>query len=169
MSLAESNTVFGRFGSPIARVALPDEVSIEELLAFERMLADLSARFASVSIDQVEFEIQLAQTILRQFLEFDRCTYLEFQKDGTLAVLSSSAIDSVGPMPLGPFVLPLPWYISRLNAGETVVFQADAGGLPPEAAAEAEYWRKMKLRSHLSVPLRVDGRIAGVIAFSAFQ
>ena len=41
--------------------------------------------------------------------------------------------------------------------------------MPPEAAAEAEYWRSIGLHSVLSIPLRIDGRIAGVIAFSAFQ
>ena len=169
MSLAESNTVFGRFGSPIIPAETSNETSVEELLAFERMLADLSARFANVAIDQVESEIQIAQAILRQFLEFDRSTYLEFQKDGSLVVLSSSAVDSVGSVPLGPLAQRLPWYLSRLGAGETIAFQADADELPPEAAAEAEYWRKMHLRSHLSIPLRVDGHVAGVIAFSAFQ
>ena len=33
------------------------EASLEELLTFERLLADLSARFADVSVDQVEAEI----------------------------------------------------------------------------------------------------------------
>jgi formate hydrogenlyase transcriptional activator len=169
MSLAESNTVFGRFGSPVIRPTAPDEASVEELLAFERMLADISARFANVPIDQVEFEIPVAQAILRQFLEFDRCSYLEFLSDGVLSVISSSAVDSVGPMPLGPFTPQLPWYFSRLGAGETIAFQADADELPAEAAAEAEYWQKMHLRSHLSIPLRIDGRVAGVVAFSAFQ
>jgi PAS domain S-box-containing protein len=43
------------------------EASLEELLTFERLLADLSARFANVSSDQVEVEIDSA---LHQLLEF---------------------------------------------------------------------------------------------------
>jgi formate hydrogenlyase transcriptional activator len=169
MSLVGSNAVFGRFGSPTIPTVASNEASVEELLEFERMLADLSARFANVPLDQVEFEIQVAQTILRQFLEFDRCTYLEFLSDGTLSVVSSSAIDSIGPVSLGPLTPHLPWYLSKVSAGETIAYQAIPGGLPPEATAEAEYWRKVNLCSHLSIPLRVDGRVAGVIAFSAFQ
>jgi formate hydrogenlyase transcriptional activator len=169
MSLAGNNMVFGRFGSPIIRPNAPAEVSVEELLEFERMLADLSARFANVPIDQVESEIQVAQAIIRQFLEFDRSTYLEVLSDGELSVISSSADDSVGPTPLGPFTPHLPWYHSKLMAGETITYQSTADELPSEASAEAEYWRKMRLCSHLSIPLRINGRIAGVIAFSAFQ
>jgi len=58
--------------------ALKSDASAEELLAFERMLADLSARFANVPAERVEIEIQVTQTILRQFLGFDRCTFAEF-------------------------------------------------------------------------------------------
>jgi formate hydrogenlyase transcriptional activator len=118
------------------------DVSAEELVAFERMLADLSARFANVPGELVEIEIRTAQTMLRQFLGFDRCSYLEFQEDGLLTVVSSSAVDSVEPIPLGPFTPQLPWYFFRLSAGETIAFQALADALPPEATAEAEYWRK---------------------------
>ena len=54
MHAAESNTVFGRFASAVVRDPAIKGASAEELLAFERMLADLSARFANVPDDQVE-------------------------------------------------------------------------------------------------------------------
>jgi len=97
MHPVESNMVYGRFPS----VAIPDaaasDAAAEELLAFERMLADLSARFANVPAEKVEVEIQLAQTKLRQFLGFDRCNFGEFDQDGSLSVISSSASDEIGP------------------------------------------------------------------------
>jgi formate hydrogenlyase transcriptional activator len=144
-------------------------VSAEELVAFERMLSELSARFANLPTEQVVSEIQVAQTMLREFLGFDRCNYGEFDDDGPLIVISSSANDDVGQLPLGPFVPHLPWYVSRLHAGETIVFQGLAAELPPEAAVEAEHWRKVGLLSNLSIPLRVGGGTVGVIAFGAFH
>jgi formate hydrogenlyase transcriptional activator len=169
MSLSESNTVFGRFGVPIIPAAPPDDASVDELLAFERMLADLSARFANVPIDQVEFEIQVAQTILRQFLEFDRATFGEFQEDGSLVVLSSTAVEGFEPTPLGQLPEQLTWFLGQLRAGETVVTPNAAVDLPPEAAAEAEYCRRTGVVSHLAIPLRIGGRIIGAIAFSAHR
>jgi hypothetical protein len=50
-----------------ADAAPKSDASAEELLAFERMLADLSARFANIPAELVEAEIQVTQTILRQF------------------------------------------------------------------------------------------------------
>jgi formate hydrogenlyase transcriptional activator len=169
MSLVGSNTVSGRFGSPIIPRAASNEASVDELLAFERMLADLSARFANVPVEKVEVEIQIAQTILRQFLEFDRATFGEFQEDGSLVVLSSTAVEGFEPTPLGQLPAQLTWFLGQLLAGETVITPNAAVDLPPEAAAEAEYCRRTGLVSHLAIPLRIGGRIVGAIAFSAHR
>jgi formate hydrogenlyase transcriptional activator len=153
-----------------AGVAAPSNVSAGELVAFERMLADLSARFANVPAERVELEIRLAQTMLRQFLGFDRSNYSEFDDgDGPLIIISSSASENVEQLPPGPFVPHVPWYLSKLRAGETIAFQGLADELPPEAVVEAEYWRKVGLLSHLSIPLRIGGRIVGVITFGAVR
>jgi GAF domain len=169
MRLVENNTVFGRFGSAAVHEPAVNGASVEELLAFERMLADLSARFANVPIERVEFEIQVAQTILRQFLGFDRATFGEFQEDGALVVLSSTAVEGFEPTPLGQLPGQLTWFIGQLQAGRTVVFQNASVDLPPEAAAETEYCRRTGLVSHLAIPLRIGGRIVGAIAFSAYR
>src|ERR1700712_6051876 len=103
---------------PLHRPAKSDAVpksdaSAEELLTFERMLADLSARFANVPAEKVQFEIQVAQALLRQFLGFDRSTFAEFQDDGSLVVLSSTAVDGVDPTPLGPLPSQLSWFVAK--------------------------------------------------------
>jgi formate hydrogenlyase transcriptional activator len=169
MPVAESNMVYGRFGSAAIHDLAPSGVSLEELLAFERMLADLSARFANVPAEQVEFEIQVAQTILRQFLGFDRSTFGEFQEDGSLVVLSSTAVEGVEPTPQGPLPSQLSWFLAKLRAGEIFIVQSPTHDLPPEAVAEAEYIQRTGLHSHLSIPLRIGGRIIGAIAFAAFK
>ena len=67
------------------------EASLEELLTFERLLADLSARFANVSSDQIELEIESALTQLLEFLDFDRSNFGEFTADGWANILCSVA------------------------------------------------------------------------------
>src|SRR5437762_1488756 len=168
MGIVRSNTNPHQFGSGATNAA-PSSPSVEELVAFERMLADLSARMANVPADRVEPEIQLAQVILRQFLGFDRSTFAEFQDDSSLVVVSSTAIEGVDPTPLGPLPPQLAWFIAKLRAGETLVIQNPADDLPPEAVGEPEYIQRTGLRSHLSIPLRIGGRVVGAIAFSAFR
>jgi formate hydrogenlyase transcriptional activator len=169
MRPVQSNTDLGRFGSAAIPNAASRSPSVEELVAFERMLADLSARMANVPADRVEAEMQMAQAILRQFLGFDRSTFAEFQDDGSLVVLSSTAVEGVEATPLGPLPTRLGWFIAKLRAGETLALQDPANDLPPEAVGEAEYFQRTGLHSHLSIPLRVGGRIIGAIAFAAFR
>ena len=169
MRTVQSNTDLGRFGSAAIPNAASRSPSVEELVAFERMLADLSARMANVPADRVEAEMQMAQAILRQFLGFDRSTFAEFQDDGSLVVLSSTAVEGVEATPLGPLPTRLGWFIAKLRAGETLALQDPANDLPPEAVGEAEYFQRTGLHSHLSIPLRVGGRIIGAIAFAAFR
>jgi formate hydrogenlyase transcriptional activator len=152
-----------------AVAAEKSDASVEELLAFERMLADLSARFANVPAEQVQFEIQLAQTTVRQFLGFDRSTFAEFQEDGSLVVLSSTAVEGVEATPLGPLPSQLSWFVARLRGGEIFKVQTPDDDLPPEAVGEAEYCKRTGLRSHLSIPFRIGGHIIGAIAFAAFR
>jgi transcriptional regulator with GAF, ATPase, and Fis domain len=168
MRLVESNMVLDRFAPVAIRDTASNDASVEELLAFERMLADLSARFANVPAERVESEIQIAQVILRQFLGFDRSTFAEFQEDGSLVVLSSTAVEGVEPTPQGPLPPQLSWFLAKLRAGEVFVVQNPALDLPREAVGEAEYCQRTGLRSHLSIPLRIGGRIIGAIAFAAF-
>jgi formate hydrogenlyase transcriptional activator len=150
--------------------AVPKSIaSTNDLLAFERMLADLSARFANVPAEQVEFEIRAAQTLVRQFLGFDRSTFAEFREDGSLVVLSSTAAEGVDSTPLGPLPSQLSWFIDRLRGGEILKVQNHDEDLPPEAVGEAEYFKRTGLHSHLSIPFRIGGRIIGAIAFAAFR
>jgi len=165
----QSDTDLSRFGSAAIPNAASRSPSVEELVAFERMLADLSARMANVPADRVEAEMQMAQAALRQFLGFDRSTFAEFQDDGSLVVLSSTAVEGVEATPLGPLPTRLGWFIAKLRAGETLALQDPANDLPPEAVGEAEYFQRTGLHSHLSIPLRVGGRIIGAIAFAAFR
>jgi formate hydrogenlyase transcriptional activator len=169
MGMAQSNTEPERSASATSPNAASGSPSVEELVAFERTLADLSARMANVPADRVEPEIQLAQVILRQFLGFDRSTFAEFHDDNSLVVVSSTAIEGVDATPLGPLPPQLDWFIAKLRAGERLVVQDPADDLPPEAVGEAEYCQRTGLRSHLSIPLRIGGRVIGAIAFSAFR
>lgn len=169
MVSVENNMVFGRFGATAFHDAVSDDVSVQELLAFERMLADLSARFANVPTERVESEMQLAQAAIREFLGFDRSTFAEFRHDGALVVLSSTAVEGVQVTPLGPLPESLAWFVARLATGEVFAVQDPAVDLPAEAVGEAEYYRKTGLYSHLSIPLRIGGRVIGAIAFASFK
>jgi formate hydrogenlyase transcriptional activator len=144
------------------------EASLEEFLTFERLLADLSARFANVSIVQVETEIDSALNQLQEFLGFDRSNFFEFTADGRATILGSAARAGVDRHPLGPAPAFLSWYLDQVRTGKVMRVQS-IEDLPPEAIEQIAYHRRVGIRSSLGLPLRVGGRIAGVITFAAFR
>ncbi|MTW20604.1 sigma 54-interacting transcriptional regulator [Allochromatium palmeri] len=145
------------------------KVSLAERLAFERLLGDLSALFANIPPERVITEIEAALARLVDFLGFDRSSFGEFRDEASpVEVLCSVARNGIEPSPLGAGP-PLPWYFGALRAGQLLVLPDLPTDLPPEAQSESEYSRQTGLRSNLSIPLRVGGRVMGVIAFSAFH
>ncbi len=144
------------------------EASLEELLAFERLLFDLSARFANVADEQVIAEIEGALKQLLKFLGFDRSVFTEFTDGGKQEFLCSVAGQGVEPLLPGPIPAWGDWFVGELRSGRTIVIRSYED-LPPEAAAAAEYYRRVGLRFQLVIPLPVDGRTVASIGFSSFR
>ena len=125
-------------------------------------------RFANVSHDGIVAEIQAALARLVETLGYDRCTYTEFAPDGTLHVVCSAAVGGIEPLPRGPFGVS-PWLVGEIRAGRVVALADLPHGLPPEAAPYADRARRIGLRSHLSIPLRVGGRVVGALSFGGLR
>ena len=122
--------------------------SLEELLTFERLLADLSARFANVSIVQVETEIDSALNHLQEFLGFDRSNFYEFTADGWATIIGSAARAGVERLPLGPAPAVLRWYLGQVRAGKVMRVQS-IEDYSPEAIEQIAYHRRIGIRSSL--------------------
>ena len=144
------------------------EVSLDDRLAFERLLANLSARFANVSGARLEDEIEEALRLLIDFLGFDRSTFAEIGADGTASILCSAAVAGVDPFPRGPAPKFLNWLARELQSGRLIVVR-DPSDLPPAAAGEADYVRRSGLQSQITIPLLVGERVVAAIAFGAFH
>lgn len=144
------------------------EPSLEELLTFERLLADLSARFANVSGDRIEPEIESALKQLLEFLGYDRSNFGEFAADGRAIILCSVAKSGVELYRPGPAPAFLSWYNGQLRAAKLMHVRS-IDDLPPEAAGEREYYRRSGICTSVGIPLRVGGSIVGFINFSSFR
>jgi FixJ family two-component response regulator/signal transduction histidine kinase len=143
--------------------------ALGDRLAFERLLADLSARFADVPGEAVTGEIERALKVLIEFFDYDRCTFAELAVDGSVNVIAAAAVPGVAPLALGPFGAHMSWLLGEFRAGRIVNLPSVPEDLPAHATAEAEFCRQAGLRSHLSIPLRVAGRVVGVLAFAGLR
>jgi PAS domain S-box-containing protein len=129
------------------------DASLEEQLTFERLLSDLSVRFANVAADNIVPEIESALKQLLKFLGFDRSAFWEFVDNDKPYFLCSAAVEGVEPPLRGPIPPELSWFAQE----------------PPEAAAAAEFNRRAGIRSVLVIPLPVGGRVVAAIGFGALS
>jgi PAS domain S-box-containing protein len=140
--------------------------SIESLLAFERLVAQLFLQFINLPFDQVDGAIQVALRRIGETLALDRCAFHEIQADGSIASPLLWAAPGVPPppipMPAAPSKL-FPWAFGRLRAGDAVCF-SHLDEIPnPE---DRGTFRRFGTQSAVIVPLWVAGRLVGAVGFS---
>jgi FixJ family two-component response regulator/signal transduction histidine kinase len=150
--------------APQASVALASDAS-----RFEALAAELSTQLGNASLQDIGVQVDASLRRLVEFLGYDRATYAELRADGYLVVRWSAARAGVDAHPPGMFGQELHWFTAELRAGRVVALPDLPDCLPPEAADEAAYVRRSGLRANLSIPLRIGGRVAGVLAFAAVR
>ena len=139
----------------------PDSL-LGEGLAFERLLADLSARFVSLAPFEVDQEIEQGLRLIVQTLDVDRASLMEFSEDGSeLTFTHQWARESIRH-DVRRDVRKLvsqqtPWYMDKLLQGETLAYSRLPEALPEEAVAEKAYCAAVGLRSNLTIPLKRSG------------
>ena len=146
-------------------VSLVPDTTLDERLAFERLLADLSARFANVPGDRLEIEIEDVLGRILDFLGFDRSTVFEFGDAGSIVVLCSTALNGVQAIPRGALTYHchgISANFAREESSLLIAFGASSRRF------RAQYMRRIGMRSNLSLPLRVGGEVI-VYRFGAFR
>jgi transcriptional regulator with GAF, ATPase, and Fis domain len=138
---------------------------LEERLRFETLLADLSARFAALSADQVDGAIEDALGRIGETLGLDRSSLFQFSADGEMVLTHSWVAPGFQPFPHRIAAKKhFPWFLEHLLGGE-VVRMSSVNELPPEAARDLETIRQHGPKSTVVVPLVAAGHVFGGLAF----
>jgi len=140
-----------------------------ERLAFERLIARLSECLGDMAEPDFLARTERALTCLLVFLDCDRCTFSEFVAGDYLNVLCSVGSAQFGPLPRGRFRYPFRWFIEALRSGRIVAMSNLPDELPPEAVEEAQHCRRTGLRAHISIPVRIDGRVTSVLSLAVVR
>lgn len=140
----------------------------ESLHPFERLLAEVSARFISLPADQVDAAILDALERIGRLIGVDRSNLIRIEADGRAAITHSWARIRTDATSSRDISVDYVWILARIRRGEAVVVPRVAD-LPPEAARDQHHLLSGRVKSHLSVPLRVGRRIEGALAFGALE
>ena len=137
---------------------------------FDRLLAELSARFLSALADAVDGEIFSALERIGSFLNLDRVLLSEFTEDGSSAVVKHSwAPPGVVPIEVGSIMGPrLPRVFAGIRQGE-VVRIPDTGALTTDWDVDLQEFRRSGAKAHLSIPFAVAGAPVGVFTIVSIR
>jgi formate hydrogenlyase transcriptional activator len=140
----------------------------EDRLRFEMLLTELSAQFIGATSESLDNEIVSAQRRIVEALDLDRSVLGQLAEGGKGFVYTHSWYrPGLTPLP-GFSVTDLPWMATIIARGETVCV-AHLDDLPEEAAKEKEVGRKYGLRSNITFPLKVGGKVIGAISFGTMH
>lgn len=140
-----------------------------ELQAFERLLAELSAGFIGLAAERIDAAIEDALHRIALALDIDRCSLILVSPvTGRIETTHSWAVEGVDRTPSLNIGQSNPWALSIAMAGQPVVF-ARLDDVPDEAAVDKATWRRIGLKSHVTMPMFVAGRLHGGLAFGALR
>jgi len=139
-----------------------------EFLAFEQLLAELSASFVNLPATSVDDAITDALRRIVGLLGVERCNLVRFAAGNEPYVTHSWSVQGVAAVVLRSISSDFPWLLRRIRAGDPVVV-ARLADLPPEAAVDHATWRRVGVRSNLTLPMTVGGRIEGAIALASLR
>lgn len=143
--------------------------SSDELLNFERLIAELSAGFIGLEATRIDGAIETALQRVALALGIDRCSLISVSPwTGRIETTHSWASPGSARTPLLNIAESNPWGLQMARAGHPVVFSR-LDDLPAEAAADRATAERIGLKSHVTMPMLVAGRLRGGLSFGALR
>jgi len=149
--------------SPVGHAS--EDMGGEDRLRFERLVADLSARFVNIPADEVDGAVVDSQRQIVLALDVDRSSLFQVTEGGDLMYTHSwTRPEHEIPIPPVSAGVSFPWFLSRLRAGETVAVH-DVDDVP--SATDRETMTRFGIRATVAVPLLESGRLLGTLTFAS--
>jgi diguanylate cyclase (GGDEF)-like protein/PAS domain S-box-containing protein len=141
-------------------------------LAFERLVASLSAEFINLSVDEIDGGIDRALAKIGGFAGVDRSYVFLLSPCGQrvsnthewCAEGVATLKDQMQELPLETF----PWWLEKMRRNQSVHVTTLAE-LPPEAASERALLEAQGVQSIIGVPLVSAGRLIGSLGFDCVR
>jgi formate hydrogenlyase transcriptional activator len=145
----------------VSRVERPHIVRHEDLF----QLADLSFKFLNLPHDRIADAIEEALQRIGETLEVDHCSFFRFQDgDAPTVPLGGWHRPGVAPPPtITGFSERCPWASATVFGGNLLSFSS-VDDIPN--AKDRAVYQAVGIRSAVTVPLSIGGRVVGAVGFS---
>lgn len=159
-------------GLYINRIYLAKIKENDYQIEFQKMVSDVSLRFLSLNQDNFNCEVDNLLKSIGNFFEVDR-TYLftinNLNETMTYAnewcnLEISEEVGTIEEIPLDVFT----WWIQQLET-KKLVYIEDVDIMPKAAKAEQDQLHRQSVKSLLSVPIIVDGKLEAFIGMDSVR
>jgi formate hydrogenlyase transcriptional activator len=139
--------------------------TIETQLEFERLIAELSFKSMNLPSDELIDAIRDALSRIGETLDVDRCAFFRMRGgEWPLVPIAFWARPGVKPPPVVASIKgQFPWVLETILAGQMVSF-GDVAEVP--SSVDRVGYEAVGIRSAVTLPLSVGGRIVGAIGFN---
>ena len=143
--------------------------ALADRLSFERLVSDITARFADVSPEHAAEAFRDALESLRVQLRVDRASLILFAGERSpMRVEHTSVAEGVRPMPATIDPATVPGVIASLDRGESVAI-ANMSDDARVGAEDRETFLRGDIHSYFATPLHASGETLGFLALSTLQ
>ena len=144
----------------------------EKQQSFETLLAEISARFINLPVDQVDSEIEDTQRRVCEYLELDLSVLWQLSMETPRTLTLTHFYRRLeGPPPPEPMNANeyLPWSLQQIEAGR-IINIASLEDYPADAARDRETSHHFGIKSILTFPLSIGGcPPIGALSFETMQ
>src|SRR5499426_1960273 len=140
-----------------------------ERLRFERLIADLSARFVNLPAADVGAHIEGALRSITEFLDMDRGFLIEVREGSDELPVTWRFIGNLPLLGHRFAVHQYPWYSRKIRAGETVVLARLPDDLPRDAHEARQTFAELNIKTSVTVPVKIGGLVLGAICFCSHR
>lgn len=144
------------------------QVELERRLELEKVVSKISAIFVGLPSAEINEGINQAIEITGRLLEADHSYILLFTEDGThFDVTNEWCVTGIPPQKerYKNFpVVKIPWWIEK-TCNSPYLYIEDTETLPAAAAIDKEEFKLRKIQSVLSIPLRSEGKVIGILGY----
>jgi formate hydrogenlyase transcriptional activator len=138
--------------------------ALSKQLAFERLVAEVSFKFINLPSDQVLDAIRETLQRLGEAFEVDRCSFFRIRGNAPLTAIGLWHRPGVEPPPtISGSLERFPWAQETIRSGQLLCFSSAEE--VPNKVDRASY-QSYGVRSAVTVPLSVAGRVVGAIGFN---
>ena len=136
----------------------------QDLIDFQRIVTNLSARFINMSVSEIDDEIFHALEIVSEYTQADACSVWLFSSDHSTASKgygwpNNSRDQSNQGVPVSQY----PWMFTRLLDQQSVVI-ANLDEIPPDAEDMLTLMRVFGMAAIFAIPLVSEGNVLGSLS-----